>query len=220
MATKKAKRPMSEAHRQAIRDGIAARKARMANEDQTRYESKSSDEHAHGEYRHAHGGGGEPHSHEVESVKPDSVKDQEHEAALAAAAQADAEAREAFPTVSDPDPDRIYHVLHDGFTVLGKVHYYGEEILIREGSKRWNDLALDSEGNCIFDQTEAQQIERYGAVMFREGPFPKKAGEATITDEEYLQAVSSGDPEALRRYEKRVQRGEVAPPMAPTRAGV
>jgi hypothetical protein len=140
--------------------------------------------------------------------KSDEVKDREHQAALAEAAKADAEASVPIPVIGDENPDIVLHVLVDGFTVLSKVWYRGEEIRIVRGSDTWA-LTVDRYGKSWVDMTEADQIEHYKKVMFALGPWPfprpQEAKESDIEDA-YMKALNSGDREALRRYEKAQQR--------------
>lgn len=132
--------------------------------------------------------------------KPEDAREAEHQQALQAAMRADAEAKVSFPVVGDPDGTLVFHVLVDGFTVLGKVHYRGEEIRVREGSDTWK-LTLDANGRPFFDVGEEEQKVRYGQVMFRAGPWPH-ATMAGMTEDDYQSALASDDREAIRRYEK------------------
>ncbi len=70
----------------------------------------------------------------------------------------------------------IIHVLEDGFTALGQVWYRGQEIpfdpakgayLDTFDRHGWSWLSLRNDDNA--------QINRYGKVMFREGPWPGKS---------------------------------------------
>lgn len=67
---------------------------------------------------------------------------------------------------------RVFHVVEDGFTALGKTWVRGEEIFIEPNSKE-EQLAYDRDGNFLFDLDDYEQMERFdGTVFFREGPWP------------------------------------------------
>ena len=136
--------------------------------------------------------------------KTDEQKDLEHRRALEEAAVADREAAVPIPAVpSDPDPDVVLHVLADGWTVLGKVFYRGEEIRLKRGTPTW-ELTVDREGRSWIDMDQAEQIRRYKEVKFAMGPWPFPT-EAPTDEQAYESALADGDADALRRYEKAQQ---------------
>lgn len=76
-----------------------------------------------------------------------------------------------IPAPVVPKWSKTIHFVEDGFTAFQKVWYRGEEITIEEGDQYF-DRAFDSKGNFIFGLDENEQIERYGHVMYRPGPWP------------------------------------------------
>jgi hypothetical protein len=67
----------------------------------------------------------------------------------------------------------LIHVLGDGFTALGQIWFLGQELEFTRGSKAYQDT-LDRYGRSWLDLDENEQIERYGQVMFRRGPWRGK----------------------------------------------
>lgn len=70
----------------------------------------------------------------------------------------------------------IIHFLEDGLTALGKVWYRGDEVEFEPGSQAYQDTR-DRLGRSWLDlrHDEFAQVERYGKVMFRNGPWPGKS---------------------------------------------
>lgn len=64
---------------------------------------------------------------------------------------------------------RLLHFLVDGFTAFGAVWYRGQEIEIDE--KTYNDT-VNREGKSWIDLTAKEQMKKFGAQMFAEGPWP------------------------------------------------
>lgn len=100
----------------------------------------------------------------------------------------------------------IIHVLEDGVTALGKIWYRGDELEFKVGSKAHKDT-FDRNGRSWLDlrHDEFAQAERWGKVMFRNGPWPGKS----YTDGafEALRGVTGGmvqapTPEELAAAEK------------------
>jgi hypothetical protein len=110
---------------------------------------------------------------------------------------------------------RVVHFIEDGFTALEKVWYRGQDFSITVGSPEWN-LTVDKVGNTWLDMTEDEQIQRYGRVMFRIGPWKGK-GVALMTEEEYLAALSDSDQEAIKKFEKQRQRLAAPPGVGASR---
>lgn len=77
----------------------------------------------------------------------------------------------AIPAPITPRFRKVFHVVNDGFTVFGKVRYRGEEFVVEEGTPEFA-LSYDRYGNFIFARSEEDQIEAYGEVKYREGPWP------------------------------------------------
>lgn len=90
--------------------------------------------------------------------------------------------------VKDPDvdlvvpeqpgsPDNILiHFLEDGLTALGQVWYRGQELEFEPGGAAYEDTR-DRNGFSWLDLRgdEFAQVERWGKVMFRAGPWPGKS---------------------------------------------
>jgi hypothetical protein len=69
---------------------------------------------------------------------------------------------------------RTIHAVEDGMTAPGRVLYRGEELTLEVGSDHW-ELTIDpGTGRSWFDLSEDEQVERYGRVMFKPGPWPEK----------------------------------------------
>lgn len=73
------------------------------------------------------------------------------------------------------DSNILIHILEDGFTALGKVWYRGEELEFEPGKKAHKDT-YNKLGESWLDlrHNEFAQAERWGKVMFRNGPWPGK----------------------------------------------
>lgn len=97
------------------------------------------------------------------------------------------------------------HFLEDGFTALSKIFYRGDELEFDRDSQAYKDT-LDKNGKSWLDYRldEFGQVDRWGRIMFRNGPWPGKTyaagtwenlrlekGEGTIpppTDEQIARA--------------------------------
>lgn len=100
--------------------------------------------------------------------------------------------------INPGDPDNIViHFLEDGLTALGKVWYRGQELEFVPGSRAYLDT-FNRQGQSWLDlrHNDFAQVERWGKIMFRPGPWPGKS-------------YADGTFETLR-----VEKGEgrVAPP--------
>lgn len=90
----------------------------------------------------------------------------------------------------------VIHFLENGFTALGQIWYRGQEIEFVPGSRAYKDT-FDRHGQSWLDlrHDEFRQVEKYGEIMFRSGPWPGK----TYTDgagsplDFQLKPVRSGD---------------------------
>jgi len=69
----------------------------------------------------------------------------------------------------------LIHFLGDGFTALSKVWYRGQELEITPGSAAYRDTC-DRNGRSWLElrDDDFAQIQRWGEVMFRSGPWPGK----------------------------------------------
>lgn len=65
------------------------------------------------------------------------------------------------------------HFVDDGFTVLGKVWYRGEELTIVPGTKQW-DQSPEYKGKIFAVLDEFEQEEIWGRRFFRLGPWRGK----------------------------------------------
>ena len=84
------------------------------------------------------------------------------------------------------------------FTALGKVWYRGQELEFAPDSPAYRDTC-DRTGRSWLDlrSNEFAQVERYGKVMFRVGPWPGKSyTEAASVPFERLNALSGDTPVA------------------------
>lgn len=74
------------------------------------------------------------------------------------------------------DVDNILiHFLEDGLTALGKVWYRGQELEFVPGSRAYKDT-FNRRGHSWLElrHNDFAQVERWGKVMFRPGPWPGK----------------------------------------------
>lgn len=69
----------------------------------------------------------------------------------------------------------VIHFLEDGFTALGQVWYRGQELEFAPDGGAFADTR-DRNGDSWLDlrHDEFAQVERWGKVMFRPGPWPGK----------------------------------------------
>ncbi len=65
----------------------------------------------------------------------------------------------------------LIHVREDGFTANGRVWYRGQELEFTVGAANWLSTC-DRYGKSWVVLSEADQIRRYGQVMFGHGPWP------------------------------------------------
>lgn len=68
------------------------------------------------------------------------------------------------------------HFLEDGLTVNGKIMYRGDEMEFVVGSQAWKDT-FDRFGRSTWldlRRSEFDQVDRWGKIMFRGGPWPGK----------------------------------------------
>jgi hypothetical protein len=69
----------------------------------------------------------------------------------------------------------LIHILEDGFTALGRVWYRGQELEFTPGSQPYRDT-FDRRGwswLTLVDD-EFAQVDKYGSIKFRRGPWPGK----------------------------------------------
>jgi hypothetical protein len=70
----------------------------------------------------------------------------------------------------------LVHILEDGFTALGKVWYRGDELEFEPQGRAYKDT-FNKLGETWLElrHDEFGQAERWGKVMFRNGPWPGKS---------------------------------------------
>lgn len=105
------------------------------------------------------------------------------------------------------DGNILIHFLEDGMTALGQVWYRGQELEFEPGSRAYKDT-FNRRGETWLSLAgnDFAQVDKWGKVMFRPGPWPGK----TYLDGEFEpMKAESGDarvakpsPEELERAEK------------------
>ena len=65
----------------------------------------------------------------------------------------------------------LIHFVEDGLSVLEQMWYKGQELEVPIGS-RWWEATLDRDGESWMLLDEETQIQRWGKVFFRPGPWP------------------------------------------------
>lgn len=102
------------------------------------------------------------------------------------------------------DGNILIHFLEDGFTALGQVFVRGQELEFTPGSPAYEDTK-DRYGNSwlALRNDEFKQVDRWGKIMFRTGPWPGK----TYADGQFqsLKAVS-GDGQVEGPSKEELQR--------------
>lgn len=70
----------------------------------------------------------------------------------------------------------VIHILEDGMTALGKIWYRGEEMEFEPGGMAFKDT-FNKRGESWLDlrNDEFAQAERWGKILFRNGPWPGKS---------------------------------------------
>ena len=94
----------------------------------------------------------------------------------------------------DPQPgDKVLiHVRRDGFTANGQVWFLGQELEFTVGEQNWRDTC-DRSGKSWVTLSDADQLRRWGEIMFGHGPWP------------------GGSYEDPRAAEREARRGRTAP---------
>ncbi len=69
----------------------------------------------------------------------------------------------------------VIHFLEDGLSALGQIWYRGQELEFEVGSRAHKDT-YDRSGKSWLDlrNDEFAQVDRFGKIMFRNGPWPGK----------------------------------------------
>lgn len=91
----------------------------------------------------------------------------------------------------------VIHFLEDGFTALGQIWMRGQELEFEPGSQAYRDTC-DRHGRSWLELRgdEFGQVERWGAVMFRNGPWPGKP--LTAVAGETFEPVRAPDGSVVR----------------------
>jgi hypothetical protein len=108
-------------------------------------------------------------------------RERQHAAALRAGA--------AVPALnierpSGQRPTLTFHIVRSGWTWAGMVWYRGQEIVLEEGTPRWH------EAQRFINWTEQEQMDRYGCIRWRLGPWPYRKSYAQIEPGSYQQLGS------------------------------
>jgi hypothetical protein len=118
-------------------------------------------------------------------------RERQHAAALRAGA---ADPALVIEKPSGQRPVLVFHVVRSGWTWAGQVWYRGQEIRLEEGTPRWN------EAQRFINWTEQEQMERYGSIRWRLGPWP------------YRQSYAQIEPGSYQKLGSMDGKGQVAPP--------
>jgi hypothetical protein len=147
-------------------------------------------------------------------------RERQHAAALRAGR---ADAPLVYQRPSGQRPTILIHVLKSGWTFAGQVWYRGQEIELEEGTARWQ------EAQRFIGWDDAEQMERYGRVCWRKGPWPYRKNYSDIEPGSYQQLaaldgkgqISGPGEEQLRladQQERRRARGVPQPMFAQARS--
>lgn len=113
---------------------------------------------------------------EPEELSPEQQRIKQLEAQLALlAGKKDVEPEIELVDVPGDDGNIVIHFLEDGFSALGNVWYRGQELEFVPGGKAHKDT-FNRFGVSWLDlrNDEFAQVDRWGKVMFRSGPWPGK----------------------------------------------
>lgn len=93
------------------------------------------------------------------------------------------------------DENIVIHFLQDGFTANGQIWYRGQELEFEIGSQAYKDT-FDRVGQSWLDLRldEFAQVDRYGEIMFRPGPWP---GKTLIDAQVRFEPVKNSDGTAV-----------------------
>lgn len=122
------------------------------------------------------------------------IRDLEHQLALERGKK-DTEPELAAPP-QPGDGNILIHFVEDGITALGVVWYRGQELEFEPGSPAYLDTC-DRNGRSwlALADDESAQIDRWGKVKFRRGPWPGKTLlDAAGVPYENLRSVAEGGP--------------------------
>lgn len=119
----------------------------------------------------------------------------------------------AEPTRPGANENILIHFLEDGFTALGQIWRRGQELEFEPNSPAYQDT-VDRFGWSWLELRldEFQQVDRYGKVMFRVGPWPGKtyAEVAKLATFEPLKSLKEGTSPPQAPTEEELQAAERA----------
>lgn len=177
----------------------------------------------------------QPQTAEVETAAPDAapaereltpeeqrIKELEYQLSLLAGKK-DVEPEVEEISLPGAEGNIVIHFLEDGFTALGNVWYRGQELEFEPGSQAYKDT-FNRRGQSWLDlrNDEFAQVERWGRIVFRNGPWPGKryVDAASVSFEKVLStdgsSVKPPTEEELAAAEKaEARRRRAAPRLAP-----
>ncbi len=106
----------------------------------------------------------------------------------------------------------LIHFVEDGLTALGRVWFRGQEIEFERDGRAYQDTC-DRFGRSWLALDESAQIDRFGKVMFRKGPWPGKTYQAAAAEQFSGARPSEDELQAADQAEARRRR---AAPLLPT----
>lgn len=116
----------------------------------------------------------------------------------------------------------VIHVVGNGFTAWGKTWYLGQQIELRRGDPTYQETC-DRTGASWLDMDENSQIDKYGEVMFRAGPWRGKryADAKGLGLQHQLldsdgRSIAAPTPAELAAADKAEQRRRATAPRLPT----
>jgi hypothetical protein len=89
-------------------------------------------------------------------------------------------------------PTVVIHFLSNGFSFAGVVWMRGQEIELEEGTPRW------AEAQAWINKNDFEQIDAYGRIIFRHGPWPGRRYSDARTED--FQPVTVGSGEKAQQY--------------------
>jgi hypothetical protein len=117
--------------------------------------------------------------------------------------------------VASNDPQQVIHFIANGFTWAGESWYLGQEIHIGPDHPRW------TQAQAWINLTDFEQVERYGEVKFRQGPWPGLSYvDALRQQQRPLRLMDKSgdiplpDEDALRKADEAEKRRRGAVPVA------
>jgi hypothetical protein len=93
------------------------------------------------------------------------------------------------PKYEIPDgsvPEQVVHFIADGLTWAGECWFRGQTMRLPIGSARWQ------QAQSWINQTDFEQVDHYGEVKFRPGPWPGKSYVDALAEQQRPLAVIGG----------------------------